>query len=193
MSNLDVVAGYAPSIMTYRPTPLVTPPLPPPQVYIAPGSINQYTTTPGTIINVPISKTTYVWLLSSGLVVYSLNPFPSSGVYQIAVVVCDQYGISSITDVRPLGAFSFGTGGGSFSGPGLPGVVPTGAIDGTNTTYILPTIPTAGGLFQVFRNIGFQVPGVDYTVSGATITYLYPPSGSIQNPPNGDSIIVFYT
>jgi len=54
---------------------------------------------------------------------------------------------------------------------------PTGAINGTNTTFTLANTPIAN-TEQVFLNGILQEPGAgnDYTISGATITYLTAPA-----------------
>jgi len=53
---------------------------------------------------------------------------------------------------------------------------PTGALNGANTTFTLANTPTAGSE-EVFLNGLLQEPGAgnDYTISGATITYLAAP------------------
>lgn len=63
---------------------------------------------------------------------------------------------------------------------------PTGAINGANTTFTLANTPTAG-TEQVFLNGMLQEPGSgnDYTISGATITYL-------SAPATGDRLRVAY-
>lgn len=63
---------------------------------------------------------------------------------------------------------------------------PTGAVDGVNTTYTLANTPVAGKE-MVFLNGVLQEPGVgnDYTISGATITYL-------SAPFTGDKVRVTY-
>lgn len=62
------------------------------------------------------------------------------------------------------------------SGYGAP-VIPTGAIDGTNAEFTLPTVPTAPAAMLVNLNgaIQSQLFG-DYTVSGAIITFASAPS-----------------
>lgn len=54
---------------------------------------------------------------------------------------------------------------------------PTGATNGSNTTFTLANTPIAG-TEQVFLNGILQEPGAgnDYTISGATITYLTAPA-----------------
>lgn len=63
---------------------------------------------------------------------------------------------------------------------------PTGLVNGSNTTFTLAFTPVAGKE-QVFLNGILQEPGAgnDYTISGATITYL-------TAPVTGDKIRVSY-
>ncbi len=63
---------------------------------------------------------------------------------------------------------------------------PTGAVNGSNTSYTLATTPTAGSE-EVYLNGLLQEPGAgnDYTISGGTITYL-------AAPISGDKIRVNY-
>jgi hypothetical protein len=63
---------------------------------------------------------------------------------------------------------------------------PTGAVNGTNTSFVLANTPVTGSE-QVFLNGILQEPGVgnDYTISVATITYL-------TAPVTGDKVRVSY-
>lgn len=63
---------------------------------------------------------------------------------------------------------------------------PSGLVNGANTTYTLANTPIAGSE-EVFLNGILQEPGAgnDYTISGATITYLTAPA-------TGDKIRVSY-
>jgi hypothetical protein len=63
---------------------------------------------------------------------------------------------------------------------------PSGSVNGSNTAFTLANTPTAGTV-QVFLNGILQEPGSgnDYTISGATITYLTAPA-------TGDKIRVHY-
>lgn len=63
---------------------------------------------------------------------------------------------------------------------------PSGSINGSNTTFVLANTPVSGSE-QVFLNGILQEPGAgnDYTISGATITYL-------SAPVSGDRIRVTY-
>lgn len=64
--------------------------------------------------------------------------------------------------------------------------VPSGAINGVNTTYTLAATPEAGSE-HVYLNGVLQEPGAgnDYTIAGDTITYL-------SAPLTGDKILVSY-
>ena len=66
--------------------------------------------------------------------------------------------------------------------------VPTGTVNGTNATFTLANTPTAGSE-EVYVNGVLQNSGAgnDYTISGATITFL---TGSI--PQTGDVVLVNY-
>jgi hypothetical protein len=60
--------------------------------------------------------------------------------------------------------------------------VPTGAIDGNNTTYTLANTPSPAGSLILQLNQGFPIHGAgnDYTLSGSTITMsVAPPTGSV--------------
>jgi phage-related tail fiber protein len=63
---------------------------------------------------------------------------------------------------------------------------PTGTINGSNTAFTLANTPVAG-TEEVFLNGILQEPGAgnDYTISGATITYL-------TAPVTGDKLVVNY-
>lgn len=68
--------------------------------------------------------------------------------------------------------------------PNLYQEVPSGSINGTNTTFTLAHTPASSTNVNLFEN-GVQQrqgSGLDYTISGATITYLAaPPSGTTLN------------
>ena len=61
---------------------------------------------------------------------------------------------------------------------------PGGTINGTNTVFTLAFTPTTGSL-HLFRNGLLQLPAIDYTLSGTTITYLVA-------PPNGNTLRASY-
>lgn len=67
----------------------------------------------------------------------------------------------------------------SLSGSYIAGETPSGFINGTNVTYTLANTPVndADGNPSTmgFLNNGFLVRGIDYTISGSTITFSYAP------------------
>jgi hypothetical protein len=65
---------------------------------------------------------------------------------------------------------------------------PSGTIDGSNAAFTLAHSPSPAGSLQLFKNGRVMFPaGVDYTLSGGTITYT---SGS--KPQTGDVHIAWY-
>ncbi len=69
-------------------------------------------------------------------------------------------------------------------GVNLNQAAPTGTINGSNVTFTLSPSPAAAGNVNCFMNGVQQQQGAgnDYTISGATITYLTaPPTGSKLN------------
>lgn len=77
------------------------------------------------------------------------------------------------------GALSGGGGGSSgvptqvFAGAG--GTI-VGAINGVNTAFTLPSVPTSAGSVEVFLDGLFQRQGIDYTIAGANITFAVAPN-----------------
>lgn len=64
--------------------------------------------------------------------------------------------------------------------------IPTGAVDGTNPTYVLANTPKAGTECVFLNGVLQDVGGTnDYTISGATITFTF-------NPSTGDKVRVNY-
>jgi hypothetical protein len=53
----------------------------------------------------------------------------------------------------------------------------TGAVNGTNTAFTLPSAPLAGTV-SVFLNGILQRPTTDYTISGSTVTFVVAPSST---------------
>jgi hypothetical protein len=70
--------------------------------------------------------------------------------------------------------------------------VPTGTMDGNNPTFTLPHAPTPPACLQLFENGVEQFLGVDYTLSGATVTLIGRAAGEYPNAADGDKIRVFY-
>lgn len=54
--------------------------------------------------------------------------------------------------------------------------VPSGTVDGSNVTFTLAHTPLYGIILVL--NLGTLTPNVDYTLSGATITFIIPPAPS---------------
>ncbi len=80
-----------------------------------------------------------------------------------------------------------GTGGGGGGPVFVDSEAPTGAVDGSNGTFLLVGTPSPSASLQVFRNGMLQKAGVDFTLTGATVTFL---SGAI--PQGGDVVQVYY-
>ncbi len=64
---------------------------------------------------------------------------------------------------------------------------PAGTIDGSNAVFTLAAAPNPGGSLELVKNGVMQKAGVDYTVSGNTITFT---SGAI--PQAGDALLAWY-
>lgn len=64
---------------------------------------------------------------------------------------------------------------------------PQGAIDGVNARFTLSSAPNPGGSLQLYRNGLLQRAGVDYTLSGNTVTFL---AGALPQP--GDTLVAWY-
>jgi hypothetical protein len=77
-------------------------------------------------------------------------------------------------------------GGALLTGQFVDQVTPTGALDGVNATFALPSAPSAGSLY-VWRNGLLMSPGVDYVLSGSSISFV---SGAIPQP--GDILRASY-
>jgi hypothetical protein len=92
-------------------------------------------------------------------------------------------GDKSFQDLNAAALSDFGT---AVSGKFVTRETPTGAINGSNTSFGLANTPVAGSE-SVFLNGILQEPGSgnDYTITGSTITYL-------TAPVTGDRIRVSY-
>jgi len=74
------------------------------------------------------------------------------------------------------------------SSPGFAdGEIPAGALNGANAVYTLANAPNPGSSLQLFRNGVLQKYGLDFNLSGNTITFL---SGAFPQP--GDMLIASY-
>ncbi len=70
------------------------------------------------------------------------------------------------------------------SSPFVDEETPTGDIDDVNTDFVLANTPIAGSVKVFLNGIRYKVTE-DYTISGATITFLTPPT-------TGDILLVDY-
>lgn len=64
---------------------------------------------------------------------------------------------------------------------------PAGAIDGLNTAYVLAEAPSPPSSLELTRNGVIQKPGIDFTLSGANISFL-----SSAIPQVGDVLLAWY-
>lgn len=62
---------------------------------------------------------------------------------------------------------------------------PTGLVNGSNTVYLIPSVPHSNKAVMVFINGLMQRQGIEYTISGSTITMT-------QAPLTGQDIFIFY-
>jgi hypothetical protein len=74
-----------------------------------------------------------------------------------------------------------GSGGGG-SGNYADDETPSGAVDGSNTSFTLANTPITGAALELFVNGVLAIQTVDYTLSGSTVTFAAAPSsGAILN------------
>jgi hypothetical protein len=74
------------------------------------------------------------------------------------------------------------------TGPGfVDGEAPAGLINGSNDTFTLANSPTPASSLALYRNGLLQQQGLDYTISGNTVTFL---PGAIPQP--GDTLLASY-
>lgn len=80
-----------------------------------------------------------------------------------------------------------GTGGGGSGPVFVDAEMPTGAVDGSNNVFTLSGSPSPTLSLQVFRNGILQRTGVDFSLTGATVSFF---SGGI--PQSGDVVQTYY-
>lgn len=81
-----------------------------------------------------------------------------------------------------------GSGGGSgVSGAFADGETPAGTVDGVNTAFTLGNDPDPAASLALYRNGLLMEQGVDYTLSGDTITFVM-----ASTPQSGDSLLAAY-
>jgi hypothetical protein len=60
----------------------------------------------------------------------------------------------------------------------------SGTINGSNVTFTISPIPFDGNSLQLSLARQSQIQGIDYTLSGGTITYITPPDASLSGFPH---------
>jgi hypothetical protein len=80
-----------------------------------------------------------------------------------------------------------GTGGGGAGGSFADAETPVGIVNGVNTVFTLAAAPSPASSLEFFRNGLLQRQGVDYQLSGSTVTFFL---ASI--PESGDLLVVSY-
>jgi hypothetical protein len=78
-------------------------------------------------------------------------------------------------------------GGGGPAATFVDGESPGGAIDGSNNTFTLVNTPSPAGSLELYRNGLLQKSGLDFSITGSTITFL---TGATPQP--GDMLLAFY-
>jgi len=80
-----------------------------------------------------------------------------------------------------------GTAGGGAGGSFADGEIPTGAVNGVNTVFTLAAAPSPASSLEFFRNGLLQLQGVDYQISGTTVTFFL-----ASVPQSGDLLVASY-
>jgi hypothetical protein len=109
-------------------------------------------------INFPYGQTWPGVPVRSGLLTIKFQPVLASNGQPIGNPVINAIQIQP-SPPPPPGLVSF-----------IDAVVPTGALDGVNTTFALPSAPTPPGSLALFLNGLYQTQNVDYILAGSTIT-----------------------
>jgi hypothetical protein len=92
----------------------------------------------------------------------------------------------TVVSLEGGGGTEGGGGGGSF-GSFVDAETPAGAVNGSNAVFLLSQAPNPATSLQLTKNGVVQQAGVNFTLSGATITFL---SGSI--PQSGNTLLAWY-
>ena len=119
--------------------------------------------------------------------------YNSNGQFQFSEVwsVPPSSAILRLRDVRgtllPGGVVGGVVAGNTSSGGFEDSETPTGTVNGINNAFALSIAPSPATSLALYRNGLLLAPGLDYSLSGATITFL---SGA--TPQTGDSLSAFY-
>jgi hypothetical protein len=70
----------------------------------------------------------------------------------------------------------------------VDGGTPSGTINGTNVSFTLPSTPNPGPSLKLYKNGILMMPNLDYTLTGAAITF----SSTASAPAAGDSLQTYY-
>jgi len=65
--------------------------------------------------------------------------------------------------------------------------VPSGAVDGANTTFTISQVPTPSSSLSLYRNGVLQKAGLDYTLAGNTVQFQ-----AASTPQPGDTLLASY-
>jgi hypothetical protein len=137
---------------------------------------------PSTVVFLLPNTTSYIYLsFGGGTVGINQTAYPTADL-PICTVVTDEEKILAFFDDRP-DFTNMTAGGGSphFS----DAEVPSGAINGTNVTFTLLNSPTPPASAFLTLNGVVQSEGIDYTLSGQTISFTIAPV-------TGDQLIAWY-
>jgi hypothetical protein len=89
--------------------------------------------------------------------------------------------------VTALQAIVNSLGGGNSTAVYVDAQLPSGTVNGTNAVFNLASTPSPSTSLALYRNGLLQKPSVDYTLSGAVVTFL-----SASTPQTGDILQSFY-
>lgn len=138
-------------------------------------------------VSLPPSATSFIYLnLLTSTVQVNQTGFTANFV-PIATAVTSSFGITSLTDNRP--DFIIGSAGGGGGSPNFADQeIPSGTINGSNSTFTLAFAPSPATSLELFKNgVLQQSGGGDFTLSGQTITFV---AGSV--PRSGATLAAWY-
>jgi hypothetical protein len=135
-----------------------------------------------TVIFLAPNSTTFIYLdFSGGTVGINESGYPSDDL-PICTAITDDEQVASLTDDRP----DFTNGISSAVSPDFSDAeTPSGAINGTNTTFELLNSPNPPASLFLTLNGNVQTEGVDYLLTSQTIDFVNPPV-------TGDTLLAWY-